>query len=94
MKSVSITTIICGTALIIAPLVHNIMTMHMVVSLMQQGHAHVDLAGELSSAYTSWCMFIGVCVIVSGLVVGLRSRNTSGEQPTVIRTSHAAPSNA
>jgi len=94
MKSVSITTIICGTALIIAPLVHNVITMQMVVSLMQQGHEHVDLSGELNSSYTSWCMFIGVGVIVSGLFVGLRSRNPSGEQSAVIRASHAAASNA
>ena len=94
MKAVSITTIICGTALIIAPLVHNIITMQMVASLMRQGHAHVDLSGELNGSYTSWCMFIGVCVIVSGLVVGLRSRHRSGEQSTGIRASHGAPSNA
>ena len=79
MKSVPMTTMICGTTLIIAPLVHNILTMQMVASLMQQGHDHVDLSGELDRSYTSWCMLIGVCVMVGGLVVGLRSRNTPGE---------------
>ena len=94
MKAVPITSILCGTALIIAPLVDNIITMQMLVSLMQQGREHVSLSGELSTSHASWCMLFGACAIVSGLVCGLRSRNTSGGKSAVISASAAAPGNA
>ena len=77
MKSISITTIICGTALIIAPIVHNILTLNMVANLIAQGLQHVDMNGSLNKSYSSWCLFVGVCVIISGLLVGIRSREAS-----------------
>ncbi|MDB6171888.1 MAG: hypothetical protein JWL59_1199 [Chthoniobacteraceae bacterium] len=92
MKSISITTIICGTALIVAPIVQNILTLHMVASLMAQTHERVDMTGPLSNSYSSWCLFIGVCVIISGLLVGLRFRSAPENHNSI--GSHVATSNA
>ena len=82
MKAISITSIICGTALIMAPLVHDLLSRYMVFCLMEKGNAHVDITGELNDSFGGYCMFIGLCMIVSGLVIGVRSRQAP-EAPLV-----------
>jgi hypothetical protein len=94
MKAISITTIVCGTALILAPIVHDMFLTSMIARLLETTREHASITSTLSPSYNPWCMFIGVCGIVSGVVLAVRFRGESEIHRVAPPLSHVAPSNA
>jgi len=75
MKRTYTANFVCGTALIVAPFIHNLLTVAMVTYLIAHQHARdVHLGGSLSDSYQYWCFFIGACVLISGVVGQSKSR--------------------
>ena len=94
MKAVSITGIICGTALILAPVVHDMFLTGMIARVLETTHEHASITSTLSPSYSRWCMFIGGCIIVSGFVLAVRFRNEPGSERGAPALSSASASHA
>jgi len=92
MKAISVTSIICGTSLILAPVVHDMFLTSRIAHLLETTREHVSITGSLNPSYNPWCMFIGVCVIISGLFLGARFRSVPEATHGAAPLSHAAPS--
>jgi hypothetical protein len=74
MKNLSFTSLICGTILILAPFVHNILSVAIVAYVLaNRPEKDVDLHGALSDAYPNLCLFVGACLILAGFVAGVRT---------------------
>lgn len=83
MKQIAITNLVCGTVVVLAPIVHNLITLAMVTHLLvlhPQGDYH--LSGALSDAYQGWCLFVGICLLAVGSVFGWKSRHVSEGSPS------------
>jgi hypothetical protein len=74
MRIISITSIICGTALILAPIVHDMLLTSMIAQLLETTREPASITSALGPSYSPWCMIIGASVIVSGLLLGIRVR--------------------
>lgn len=75
MKRTYTVNFVCGTALIVAPFIHNVLTVAMVTYLIAHERAKdVHLGGSLSDSYQYWCFFIGACVLISGVVGQSKNR--------------------
>jgi hypothetical protein len=92
MKAISITSIICGTLLVLAPIAHDIFLNSLIAHLLETTREPASITGSLNSSYYPWCMFIGVCAIVSGLFVGIRFRSAIEASHGARPLSNAAPS--
>ena len=87
MKRTYTVNFVCGTALIVAPFIHNLLTVAMVTYLIAHQQARVvHLGGSLSDSYQYWCFFIGACVLISGVVGQSKNR---GELPAPVMHSPA-----
>jgi len=97
MKHVSISSLICGTAIVLAPIIHSLITLAMLAHLLAlnpKGDFH--LTGMLNDSYQSWCLFIGFCLLVTGTILGFLSRGSRSDAETsrAVSQSLVAPSNA
>ena len=69
---------ICGTILIVAPFIHNILSVATVAYVLaNRPEKSVDLHGALSDAYPYWCLFVGACLLIAGFIVGVQTSRTS-----------------
>jgi len=66
------TLIFCGVALLALPYVNNVITLHAVADTMVTLGKGVNMSGVLPRHANVFCMFIGVLMIVTGTVAGLR----------------------
>ncbi len=90
MKAISITTIICGTAIIIAPMIHDVIATSLVASLLAQTQKHVELNGPLGTSYGGWCLFVGVCMVLAGILLGVFSYRPGRSQASAATQGHRA----
>lgn len=90
MKQLSLLSFVCGTLIVLAPIVQNIISMAMITHLMAinpKGEFHLN-SSLLSNSYQSWCLCIGIGLFVVGVVSGFRS---SGERASVYFPADVSP---
>jgi hypothetical protein len=66
--SVTITLIVCGTVLICVPYVYNS------IGTWQAGRLGATLRSGLPSFYNTACLFVGIAMIVAGIMPAAKSR--------------------
>ena len=82
MKQFSLASILCGTLLVLAPIIHDLITLAMLTHLLAldpKGDYH--LHGALESSYQGWCLFLGACLFIVGVVGGFKSRGGRTTSP-------------
>lgn len=72
---VTITLIICGTILILAPIIDSMVVITQVAETMEELKKDVNLNSNLPDYYDNACMIIGLLMIAVGIVVPLKSKN-------------------
>ena len=74
MKQLSLTSIISGTVIVLAPIIHNMVMMAMLTHLLAlDPKQDFHLQGMLDNSYHGWCLFIGICLFSVGIVSGFLS---------------------
>ena len=72
-SSIAVALIVCGTALIMVPYIHNTIAMEQVTATMIALKKTVDLTGDLPKYANIFCMLGGIVMVLVGAIAGLRS---------------------
>jgi len=66
-SSVAVALIICGTVLILAPLIHNAIATGMVAWVMALTGKDVHLTADFPTYYYVACLIVGIAMVVIGI---------------------------
>ena len=74
--SVAVTLIICGTVMILAPRVESIIGTAQVAHLLAiTQRPDANLSGSLSQTYTGWTVFVGIVMVLGGVLGAVKSKD-------------------
>jgi hypothetical protein len=74
-SSVSVTLIICGTVLILAPIIRNAITTGMLAWVTAWTGKDAKLTGEFPNGYDLACLVAGVAMAIIGAARALKSKS-------------------
>ena len=73
MKPLAITCLVCGTVLVLAPIVQNVIALQLLSQLIAGNHGgQFQLHGPLADSYAGWCLFLGLCLFSAGIAFAYR----------------------
>ena len=94
MKQLSLVTMVCGTVVVLAPVVYDLALLAMLTHLLARDpNQNFHLQGVLDHSYQGWCLFIGISLFIVGIVSGFSSRRAGSLATGGVPSSLPAQSN-
>jgi hypothetical protein len=83
MKNSVTPLLVCGTLLVLAPILHSFYIVHRLTMLMQETRSHVDFNAPLPDFYQSWCLALGAGLFATAAWSVLNARRSHPSEVAV-----------
>lgn len=73
MKHLAIASFVCGTVIVLAPIIQNVVALVLIAHLIANNPSgNFQIHGPLADSYAGWCVFFGLCLFVAAMIFALR----------------------